>query len=130
MPDKTFDEVIEAHRQAIGASQLRVTIGPDATPDGLSAALEGLRRTGAVYASFTELEREQAKVHRLRGILRKVCGLTTSPIEGHTPAEGRRRMSEIFSLTDLVPDVDLEGDIAWMRAERERRGEAMPPDPA
>jgi hypothetical protein len=126
MPDRTFDEVIEAHRQAIGASQVRVTLGPEATPDGLAAALEGLRRTGAVYVSFTELERERAKVHRLRGVLRNVCGLTTSPIGGHTPEEVQRRMSEIFALTDLVPDVDLEGDIAWMRAERERRGEPLP----
>jgi len=130
MKDRTFDEVIEAHRQEIGASQVRVSLGPEATPEGLATALEGLRRTGAVYASFTEVERERAKVHRLRGVLRKVCGLTTSPIEGHTPEEGRRRMSEIFSLTDLVPDVDLEGDIAWMRDERERRGEPLPPDPS
>lgn len=126
MPDRTFDEVVEAHRRAIGASQVRVSLGPEATPDGVAAALEGLRRTGAVYAGFSELERERAKVHRLRGVLRKVCGLTTSPIEGLTPEEDRRRMSEIFSLTDLVPDVDLEGDIAWMRAERERRGEPLP----
>lgn len=130
MTDRTFDEVIEAHRQTIGASQVRVSLDPEATPDGLAAALEGLRQTSAVYASFTELECERAKVHRLRGVLRKVCGLTTSPIEGLTPEEGRRRMSEIFALTDLVPDVDLEGDIDWMRAERERRGELMPPEPA
>ena len=43
---------------------------------------------------------------------------------------GRQVKKEIFSLTDLVPDVDLEGDIDWMRAERERRDEALPPDPA
>jgi hypothetical protein len=123
MTDRTFDEVIEAHRQAIGADQVRVSLGPHATPDGLAAALEGLRRTSAVYASFTELEREQAKVHRLRGVLRQVSGLTTTPFDGLAPEEVQRRMSEIFALTDLVPDVDLEGDIAWMRAERDRRGE-------
>lgn len=126
MPERTFDEVIEAHRQAIGAAQVRVSLGPEATPDGLAAALEGLRRTGAVYASFTELEREQAKVHRLRDVLRRVSGLTTTPFEGLPPEEVQRRMSAIFDLTDLVPDVDLEGDIAWMRAERERRGEPLP----
>ena len=126
MTDRTFDEVIEAHRQAIGALQVRVSLGPEATPDGLAAALEGLRRTGAVYASFTELEREQAKVHRLRDVLRQVSRLTTTPFDGVTPEEVQRRMSAIFDLTDLVPDVDLEGDIAWMRAERERRGEPLP----
>lgn len=126
MPERTFDEVIEAHRQAIGAAQVRVSLGPEATPDGLAAALEGLRRTGAVYASFTELEREQAKVHRLRDVLRQVSRLTTTPFDGVTPEEVQRRMSAIFDLTDLVPDVDLEGDIAWMRAERERRGEPLP----
>lgn len=126
MTGRTFDEVIEAHRQAIGAAQVRVSLGPEATPDGLAAALEGLRRTGAVYASFTELEREQAKVHRLRDVLRQVSRLTTTPFDGVTPEEVQRRMSAIFDLTDLVPDVDLEGDIAWMRAERERRGEPLP----
>ncbi len=130
MPERTFDEVIEAHRQAIGAAQVRVSLGPEATPDGLAAALEGLRRTGAVYASFTELEREQAKVYRLRDVLRQVSGLTTTPFEGLPPEEVQRRMSEIFALTDLVPDVDLEGDIAWMRAERDRRGQPQPALPA
>ena len=126
MPDRTFDEVIEAHRQAIGASQVRVSLGPEATPDGLAASLEALRLTGAIYASFSELEREQAKVHRLRGVLRKVCGLTTTRFEGLPLDEVHSRMSAIFALTDLVPDVDLEGDIDWMRAERDRRGEPLP----
>ena len=130
MPERTFDEVIEAHRQAIGSAQVRVSLGPEATPDGLAAALEGLRQTGAVYASFTELEREQAKVHRLRGVLRQVSRLTTTPFDGISPEEVQRRMSEIFALTDLVPDVDLEGDIAWMRAERDRRGQPQPALPA
>lgn len=129
MPERTFDEIIEAHRQAIGAAQVRVSLGPEATPDGLAAALEGLRRTGVVYASFTELEREQAKVHRLRDVLRQVSRLTTTPFDGISPEEVQRRMSEIFPLTDLVPDVDLEGDIAWMRAERDRRGEPQPAEP-
>ena len=126
MSDRTFDEVIEAHRRAIGATQVRVSLGPEATPDGLASALEGLRRTGALYASFTELEREQAKVHRLRGVLSQISRLTTTPFEGLAPEEVQRRMSEIFALTDMVPDVDLEGDIAWMQAERERRGEPLP----
>lgn len=126
MTDRSFAEVIEDHRLAIGASQVRVSLGPEATPDGLAAALEGLRRTGSVYASFTEVERERAKVHRLRGVLGEVSRLTTTPFDGVTPEEVQRRMSAIFDLTDLVPDVDLEGDIAWMRAERERRGEPLP----
>lgn len=126
MTDRTFDEVIETHRQEMGASEVRVSLGPEATPDGLATALYGLRRTVSVYEGFTEVERERAKVHRLHGVLRKVCGLTTSPIEGLTPEESRTRMSRIFSLTDLVPDVDLEEDIAWMRAERERGGSTFP----
>jgi hypothetical protein len=130
MPDRTFDEVIEAHREEIGATRVRVMLGPEATPDGLASALAELRRTGAVYTSFSELERERAKVHRLHGVLGRVSGLTTTPFDGLSSEEVQSRMSEIFSLTDLVPDVDLEGDIDWMRAERERRGEALPPDPA
>jgi len=127
MSKKTFDDVIEAHRQAIGAYRVGVTLGPDATPDGLAAALDGLRRTGAVYESFTELERERAKVHRLRSVLRQVNGLTKTPFEGLAPEEVKRRMSEIFGLTDLVPDVDLERDTARMGSERERLGVPQPP---
>ena len=130
MTDRSFAEVIEGHRLAIGASQVRVSLGPEATPDGLAASLEALRLTGAIYASFTELEREQAKVHRLRGVLGEVSRLTTTPFDGLPPEEVQRRMSAIFDLTDLVPDVDLDGDIAWMRAERDRRGEAPPALPA
>lgn len=126
MSHRTFDDVIEAHRQTIGASRVGVSLGPEATPDGLATALEGLRRTGAVYASFSELERERAKVHRLRSVLRQVSGLTTTPLKGLAPGEVQRRMSEIFALTDMVPDVDLEDDIAWMRSVRERLGVPQP----
>jgi hypothetical protein len=35
-------------------------------------------------------------------------------------------MSEIFALTDMVPDVDLEDNIAWMRSVRERLGVPQP----
>jgi hypothetical protein len=129
MSDRTFDEVIEAHRQAICATQVRVSLGPEATPDGLATELQGLRRIGALYTSFTELERERAKVHRLRGVLRQVSGLTTTPLEGLAPEEVQRRMSEIFALTDMVPDVDLEDDIAWMQAERDRHGQPQPAKP-
>lgn len=130
MTDRTFDEVIEAHRQAIGASQVRVTFGPAATPDGLAASLEWLRLTGATYAGYSEVEQERAKVHRLRAVLGEVSRLTTAPFDGLPPEEVQRRMSAIFGLTDLVPDVDLEEDIAWMQAERERRGEPLPPAPS
>ena len=69
-------------------------------------------------------------MHRLRDVLRQVSRLTTTPFDGISPEEVQRRMSEIFALTDLVPDVDLEGDIAWMRAERDRRGQPQPALPA
>lgn len=127
--DRSFDDVIEAHRLKIGGSKVRVSIGPDATPDGLAAELEKIRLKSAAYASFTELEREQAKVIRLRRTLSRVCRLTTMPLEGISLEETRGRMSEIFALTDIVADVDLEEDIEWMTAQREKRGEALPSDP-
>lgn len=57
--------------------------------------------------------------------------IITTPFEDLPPPEDlQRRISEIFALTDMVPDVDLEGDIAWMQAERDRRGQPQPDLPA
>lgn len=94
----------------------------DATPEGLDAAIEEINRRSEAWAVYSELEREQAKVHRLR----KVCGKTPQPLEGLSQEEYSARLSEIFGLTDLVPDVDIEGDTAWMREQREKRGEPLP----
>jgi hypothetical protein len=130
MPEeRSFEDVIEAHRLKISASKVRVSIGSDATPDGLAAELEKLRLKIAAYASFTELEREQAKVHRLRAVLSRISALTTTPFDGVSMEETQKRMSEIFGLSDMPPDIDLEEDIAWMTAQREKRGEALPPAP-
>jgi hypothetical protein len=126
---KTIADVIEAHRQELKATHLSVTLGPDATPEGLDAALKDINRRSAAWAAYSELEREQAKVHRLRQVLRQVCGKTRQPLEGLSLEEYSARLRDIFGLTDLVADVDIENDTAWMREQREKRGEALPAPP-
>jgi hypothetical protein len=111
----TFDDVIEKHRVATGASRLRVTPGPEATPGTLDAELTRIGAIGAAHAAFRPEEIEAAKVARLRGLLREIDGLARAG-----------DVSAILLKTDLIADVDLEADIAWMRAEREKRGEPLP----
>lgn len=127
--EKSFDDVVEAHREKSGATHLSVTLGPKATPEGLDAVLEDITRQTAAWAAYSELEREQAKVHRLRQTLRKVCGKTKQPLEGLSIEEYRERLSQIFDLTDLVADVDIRRDTDWMRERREKRGEYLPTPP-
>jgi hypothetical protein len=55
LTEKTFDDVIENHRVAVGADSFRVTLAPGATPDGLEQELAKLRESTGYYYSFSEL---------------------------------------------------------------------------
>lgn len=125
--ERTFDDVIEEHRQAVGAERVSVTLGPAATPEGLARELEKTRRKTAAYESFSELEREQAKVARLRGVMRSALRHSQRRLDA-TADEMSAKLSAIFGELDLVPDVSLEADTAWMVEQREGRGQPLPPE--
>jgi hypothetical protein len=126
MPDKkTLEDVIEAHRAKSGAESLRLTLGPGATPESVDKALIEFDRAMCIYNSFTELERMEAKAHRLRDLLRQVCAKTKRPITGWSQDEYEQRLRDIFALTDLVADIDLDLDIAWMQEQRRKYGKAL-----
>ena len=48
----TFDEVIEEHRVKTGADNIRVTLGKDATPEGVATELEKIRLSVEEYNTF------------------------------------------------------------------------------
>lgn len=122
---KTFEDVIEKHRLLRGASQLRVTLGPGATPDTLDEELHKLNIKTDEYGSYTDLERTQAQVARQRAIFARICTLTRTP-EGADVDVLSEKLSQIFLAADFIPDVDIEEDIAFMQAQREKRGEPLP----
>lgn len=68
----TFDEVIEKHRALRGAVQLRVTAGPDATPEGLDAALAEIWRKLDIYNAFSREEQLEAQLARMHGKLEAI----------------------------------------------------------
>lgn len=105
----SFDTVIEAHRQAIGASSVHVTLGPEATPEGLSQVLSDLRVQMDHYVSFPEALRRGAEVHRLRKLLDEISRTASDPSRSEAD-----RLRAIVDMTDMVPDVDLDLDIAFM----------------
>jgi hypothetical protein len=72
----------------------------ETTSDALTEGLRAVERQMTVYGSFTELERAQAEIARLRQ------ELDDNDIE--------------------VPDVDLDIDIDWMKQARLKAGIAMP----
>lgn len=111
----TMDEVLEKHRNETGALALHVTLGPEATPEGIDAVLTKLRGEMDAYGAFRPEEREEAKVVRLRALLRQIHDLARAG-----------RTDEIAELTDMVADVELDRDTAWMIAQREKRGEPLP----
>ena len=117
----TFDDVLEEHRRSIGAEKVHVTLGPDATPERLRGALADLRARSEAYGSFTEAERLAAEVARLRKLVSRLGDLA-----GDTRRGADERLSEISDLTDMVADVDLDEDMAFMAAERRKRGEPLP----
>lgn len=110
----TFDDVIEEHRQAMGASSIHVSLGPEATPEGLQAVLAGLKAKGELYGSFSEAERRAAEVHRLRGLIDEISKTARNP--DFAP---EARLRQIIDMTDMIPDVDLELDIEFMTQARQ-----------
>jgi hypothetical protein len=123
----TFDDVIEEHRQAVGASKVNITRGPNATPEGVAGELREIRRRGALYESFTELEKEQAKVNRHRVSLRKIGQHCKSRIDQElTVEELNERLSVIFQFTDLIADVSIELDLVFMVLRRRKLGQVLP----
>lgn len=110
----TFDEVIEEHRQAMGASSIHVSLGPEATPDGLKDVLAALKVQGEIYGSFSEAERRAAEVHRLRTLITEISRTAANP-----DVSPEARLRQIADMTDMIPDVDLDLDIAFMTEARQ-----------
>ncbi|HDZ51559.1 hypothetical protein LCGC14_0111370 [marine sediment metagenome] len=72
----------------------------DTASDVLAKSVRAVERQMNIYASFTELERAQSEIARLRQ------ELDDNDIE--------------------VPDIDLELDIEWMTQARTKSGKALP----
>lgn len=122
----TFDDVIDAHKQAIGAFDVRVTLAPGATPEGLAQELQDIRDRQKLHRSFTEIEQERAKVARHRTTLSKVTKLCQRPLHDLTPKEYEEKLSSIFGLTDLTVDVSIELDLVFMVLCRRKKGVSLP----
>ncbi len=125
LAEKTFDDVIENHRVAVGADNVRVSLAPGATPDELEKELVRLREKTGYYTSFSELERERAKVARLRAKLRRVARHCARPLDA-SKADLEACLSKVFNEADLIFHVDLDGDLVWMEEQREKAGLAFP----
>lgn len=110
----TFDDVIEEHRQALGASSVHVSLGLEATPESLRAVLAELNAKGEIYGSFSDAERRAAEVHRLRGLIDEI-----SKTAANSDLAPEARLRQILDMTDMIPDVDLELDIEFMTKARQ-----------
>lgn len=125
MTAQTIEDVIEEQRILMGASELRVTLGPDATPDSLSEVLNALRERTELYNAFTPLEQKEAEVFRLRKIMRSALEITQRPLS-ESAEDSSKRLSDIFLKLDAISDVDLEEDTMRMISERKRKGLPLP----
>lgn len=115
----TISDVIEAHRLAIGADRVHVSLGPKATPELVAKELAKLQAKSAIFAAFRLEEQLEAQIARLRGVISDVARHVRL---GET--------DQILSKTDWIVDVDLEGDIRSMFDAREKSGEPVPPGTA
>lgn len=117
MPDMTIEDVIEEARLASGARHLHVDVTPGARPEELRKALREIDRKSRHYASFSDEARTAARLARLEDVLSRISLLTRrSRGERSDMRVLNARLDTVFSMTDMIPDADLEKDIAWMRA--------------
>lgn len=108
-------DVVEAHRQAVGAKSIHVTLGDGATAEGLAREFEQIRAQTGFLDAFRPEERSRAEVRRLRDLLRKIDRLARAG-----------DASAIVSAVDFVPDVVMDVDLHFMAAQRQKRGEDLP----
>ena len=116
-----IDAVIEEHRKLVGAEKVHLSLGPNANAENIKSTLEEIRIKSNKYNSFSDLEKEQAKVARLRSRLSRICKLGQTDFKEYDKQheDVTKLKREIFNLTDLVPDVDLDKDTEWMQLNRE-----------
>lgn len=120
----TFDEVIEEHRQLVGAESVRISLGPKATPENLREILRKERETMAEYESFSEAERQAALKHRLKGYLSK-CFRAVQKLDLRDPNQLAVR-NEVMGYSDIIPDVAAHEDIPWMLEQRKKKALPCP----
>jgi hypothetical protein len=114
----TFEDVIEEEKLASGASHIHVSLGPNATPEALQKMFRDQRAIAHVYNGFSDLEQLRAYVNRLEKVLDKVMDLVKTDIKEEQQPAVTNLKYKIFSLIDLIPDVDYEEDIEWMTKNR------------
>jgi len=114
----TFEDAINEQKELRGLKDFHVSLGGGATPEGLREEFRRLNAKVDEYTSFSEFEREQAKNARLHVIINKLVKLSFK-VEPNKESLSKFR-DEVFAFTDLIPDVDLEEDIEWMKSNRSR----------
>lgn len=123
----TYEEVITEHQKIVGAGRISFTLGPESTPEGVREELNKLRIIQNAYDEFSDLEKEKAKVARLKRQLSKICKLSKTSIHDFASQtkEVSKLKSEIFNLSDYFIDVDLDADMKWMELKR-KNGKVTP----
>ncbi|MSU91886.1 hypothetical protein GE300_20140 [Rhodobacteraceae bacterium 2CG4] len=97
------------------AEDLGGTTAPGARADDILREKEKFLAKVREYAAFSREARLEAEVARLRGNLKTIAGLCKRPIDADQ-ALLNRKLGEIYDTVDLLPDLDLETDLAWMKA--------------
>lgn len=110
----TIEDVIEAHRQLVGAQKVHVSLGPNATPENVASELAALHAKITLFSSFRREELE-AQIARLHRVLRDIALHVR-----------RGETKEIIDTTDFVADFDVEKDMRWMFDQRVKRGDEPP----
>jgi len=110
-----IDAVVEEHRIKAGASRLHVSLGPNATAESVRRELERCDAQMAQYAAIPEVVRLKARVKWLEDRIQEIGNLAVRDVTTFLDEsdEVRRIKSDIFSLTDCIPDADIPHAIAF-----------------
>ncbi len=116
----TFEDVREEQRQRSKhpeygeCTDVRLSLGPSATPENVREELARLNAKSDEYHSFPAIDREKAKVHRHRKELETIWRLADTKLRQETPdVDGFLR--ELFPYVDIMPDVVMEDDLEYLR---------------
>lgn len=112
MSEKTIEQVIENHKNEIGAKVLHVSLGPNATPESVEESLRAVQEQINQYNAIPREIRLECEILELRkrleqidDIVREHCTMTLDEFRDPKNDKIVKMKSAIYALTDIIPDM-------------------------
>ena len=75
-----IQKAVDEYAAEIGVKKIRVTLGPNATPENVVAELRKVHDTRSQFYAIPEYFRDQWQIKKLRSMLREIQGISNKTV--------------------------------------------------